>query len=388
MSIHPLSAWKDLERYNVDSEFRRRVDMRIDREEKFSGQRLFNLDIEVTNDCNLSCKTCYNPRVKDSLMTVDEFCYALERGNDLVQHLGMDGIWITISGGEPTSHPNLWTLLHAARQRAFVKGIALITNGTLIDQKGADEIVSINIDEVMVSLDGPTASINDAIRGRGTFDRAMNGIEILRAALKDVFLGSTLTLTAANISAVEDYVNLVFRMGFNYAWVNPPLYTGRLPDFDLAISYEDHLRIMQQVRRLDTKYFREAFSVYYNIPYYPITDPVSPYVDLSTACPWGKNNLTITSKGDVLPCLYSRALRLGNVFQDSLSSLYEEHIIRKIRDGDGLGEPCRSCQFRSFCGGCRARTYYLTGDWSAPDPWCPLARGDYHTKTETRPLAA
>ena len=25
--------------------------------------------------------------------------------------------------------------------------------------------------------------------------------------------------------------------------------------------------------------------------------------------------------------------------------------------------------------GCRARTFYLTGDWMACDPWCPLTRG-------------
>lgn len=36
---------------------------------------------------------------------------------------------------------------------------------------------------------------------------------------------------------------------------------------------------------------------------------------------------------------------------------------------------CKGCKYASFCCGCRARTYYLTGDWFAPDPWCPLNNG-------------
>jgi radical SAM protein with 4Fe4S-binding SPASM domain len=93
---------------------------------------------------------------------------------------------------------------------------------------------------------------------------------------------------------------------------------------------------------------------------------------MSTACPWGRNNLTVTADGSVLPCLYSRGFVLGNVFDESLITLYNQPQLCGFRDGTILAEPCRSCELRPSCGGCRARTYYLTGDWFAADPWCPL----------------
>jgi radical SAM protein with 4Fe4S-binding SPASM domain len=370
---HPLEILRNSPFYASDPAVRRRVDSRLAREKKFARKRLFNLDVEVTTSCNLACKTCYVPFLKKMAMTGEEFHRVLEAGRELVADLQMDGLWLTLSGGEPLMHRGLWAILRDASE-ALVCGVALITNGTLLDASAAEAIRALGIDEVMVSLDGATKQTNDAIRGRGTFDRALRGIETLRTVSPDTFLGSTLTLTTRNADEIESFVKLLVGVGANYAWINPPLYCGRLPHSSLGVTYEEHIRVMTLARRLDTQYFQVGFSVYYNIPYYPLTDPISPFLDLSTACPWGRNNLTVTTEGDVLPCLYSRGLVLGNVFRQPLTSIFRHGLLEGYRSGALLDEPCRSCDYRLFCGGCRARTFYLTGKWLGADPWCPLAR--------------
>ena len=37
---------------------------------------------------------------------------------------------------------------------------------------------------------------------------------------------------------------------------------------------------------------------------------------------------------------------------------------------DKLKGKCGSCEYRYYCGGCRARAYGYTGDYLAPDPGC------------------
>ncbi|KUK07960.1 MAG: putative Fe-S oxidoreductase [Caldanaerobacter subterraneus] len=50
---------------------------------------------------------------------------------------------------------------------------------------------SLGISEVMISLEGASAQIHDAIRGQGSFARTMGGVEILRKYCSNIFLGCT-----------------------------------------------------------------------------------------------------------------------------------------------------------------------------------------------------
>lgn len=360
--------------YETDETFRKRVDRAMKREEIFKDSSLFNFDIEITTDCNLHCKTCYMsaPKQERLTFTFDQFVLIMQKTNELIDHLNVEGTWLTMTGGEPLMNSNYRKMIEVTPDYN-VKGIAIVTNGTLITEKVAEELEQLNVAEVMISLDGATAETNDLIRGNGTFEKVMKAIEALRQT--DMFVGATLTLTTYNVNEIEPYINLCFEKGLNYAWVNPPVYTGRLPGSEIAIGYKEHVDIMKKVKLLDIKYFKYGFGVYYNVPYYPLTDPVSPYTDLNTACPWGRSNLTIRTDGSVLPCLYSRDLVLGNVFTDSLIDIFFHPTLENFRNLSSLEEPCKSCAHIWFCGGCRARTFYLTGDWMTCDPWCPLTQG-------------
>ncbi len=83
-------------------------------------------------------------------------------------------------------HPEILSLL---RDALAVAPTTVLTNGTLIDDTTADALACIAAAapyslEVRVSLDAPTAEENDALRGRGSFAKALAAVR--RLAARDV----------------------------------------------------------------------------------------------------------------------------------------------------------------------------------------------------------
>ena len=133
------------------------------------------LSINVTLRCNLRCAmctTCYD--LPDELDT-DEIL-------DIIDQAALWGVRVLNPlGGEPFVRHDLETILaHAARKDFH---ITLTTNGTLIDDRRAQALARIPPEKLHInfSIDGPQ-QVHDAIRGAGTWSRALAGYLALRRA--------------------------------------------------------------------------------------------------------------------------------------------------------------------------------------------------------------
>jgi radical SAM protein with 4Fe4S-binding SPASM domain len=91
--------------------------------------------------------------------------------------------------------------------------------------------------------------------------------------------------------------------------------------------------------------------------------------------------------GDITPCPYL-PIKLGNIREKSFSEIwFGSEVFKNLRDFNMLKEKCGFCEYRSLCGGCRARAYGLSsdfidfcgdlhepgglrGDYLKEDPWC------------------
>jgi len=128
------------------------------------------LELQVTSRCNLACLHCY----QGTASAVD---LPLEAAVSIVGRLEeMGGLKLLISGGEPMLYPPIFELIDEIAGRSLRR--ILITNGTLIDNRNAQRL---SVHEVQVSLDGWKHG-HEAVRGAGSFDRTMRGIESLRDA--------------------------------------------------------------------------------------------------------------------------------------------------------------------------------------------------------------
>jgi len=57
-----------------------------------------------------------------------------------------------------------------------------------------------------------------------------------------------------------------------------------------------------------------------------------------------------------------------------------------LRDVDRLVGRCGRCEFRSVCGGSRARAYAVTGDVYAEEPACAYQPGSFPYQDDLRAL--
>ncbi|MFC1668550.1 radical SAM/SPASM domain-containing protein [Chlamydiota bacterium] len=103
---------------------------------------------EVTNVCNLNCTVCpqnTNDFRKKGFMDFNLFRHILDNNKslNLVQCNG----W-----GEPFKHPQIIDFITYAKSKG--KRVYLYSNGTLINEKLADEILESGLDRIIFSLDG------------------------------------------------------------------------------------------------------------------------------------------------------------------------------------------------------------------------------------------
>jgi radical SAM protein with 4Fe4S-binding SPASM domain len=84
----------------------------------------------------------------------------------------------------------------------------------------------------------------------------------------------------------------------------------------------------------------------------------------------GNGFLFVSHRGEVFPSGFL-PMSTGSVRRSTLAELYRgDETFRALRDPRRLTGRCGRCEFRSICGGSRARAYALTGDPFATDPWC------------------
>ena len=87
--------------------------------------------------------------------------------------------------------------------------------------------------------------------------------------------------------------------------------------------------------------------------------------------------LFINSEGDVLPCSYF-PLSAGNVLEQPLKEIWEKselfNNLRSFKDYEGK---CGVCKYLGVCGGCRARSYAVTGSYLAEEPYCAYVPANY-----------
>ena len=143
-------------------------------------QALDTLWLQVTGTlCNLACLHCFiscGPKNDNhDLMEMDQVVDALKWGREY----GVKEYYFT--GGEPFLHPEIEEMI----DRTLEQGpLTILTNGMLIDDEMAARLAetfetSDYSFDLRVSLDGTTPEENDALRGRGTFDKIIGSIERL-----------------------------------------------------------------------------------------------------------------------------------------------------------------------------------------------------------------
>jgi len=199
------------------------------------------LHVSVGPGCNNRCTFCmeYGDGLPERF-TLQQIQEQLDRARAFTGD-------VIFTSGEPTLNPLLADAVRAARQRGFTQ-IGLITNGRrLASGDLTRRLLAAGLNEVTISLHGPTAQVHDAITQReGSFAEAVKGLGILAEmrAGRAVALRVNCTLIRANLDHMAGLYELTISHGvdsLNFNTVEP---RGRAADdFDTVVPrYADVLR--------------------------------------------------------------------------------------------------------------------------------------------------
>lgn len=137
--------------------------------------------LAVNSKCNMKCRMCdVGSGVSDThfyknMITGEELQFdVIKKLIDDIRFSFSHKPMIAITSVEPLLYKSLWKVIKYTKDKGF--NVQLTTNGYKLLQYAYD-IVSNDVDELWVSIDGPR-NVHDAVRGiNGVYDAALNGIK-------------------------------------------------------------------------------------------------------------------------------------------------------------------------------------------------------------------
>ena len=156
--------------------------------------------------CNCRCVMCdiWKVTAAEEISAGD-----LERHLDDIEALKVE--WVVFSGGEPLMHSDLFRLARLLHERGI--RTTILTTGLLLE-RDADRIVD-SVDEVIVSLDGPS-QIHDQIRRvHGAFERLAKGVRALHANNDQFPVSARATVQRLNHASLRGTVETAKTLGLS-----------------------------------------------------------------------------------------------------------------------------------------------------------------------------
>ena len=263
-------------------------------------------------------------------------------------------IEIVLSGGEPLLSPYVFDLAHYATSLGHK--IHLLTNATLINNENVKKI-SNSFNSIRISVDGSNPTIHEFHRGKHTFDKTMEAIDML--IQYDAPVQVAMTVTRKNMYDIE---SMTKKFGSRLTF-SPLFPAGRARDSKgLYLS--------------GTEYYNSLSSVDEVYPLsYLCSSLIASKQKRIMKCAIGDGSISISETGDVYPCqlLHFPQFRAGNIKEQSLKSIYEtSDVLQDCRNLTVLEiDGCKRCDIRFICGGaCRARTFYEENRMDVSGSFC------------------
>jgi len=315
-------------------------------QKSFSELRLY-----LTQACNLRCRHCYKfaGRARENELTQDEIESLIR------QHAARRGESLLISGGEPLLRKDVLFKTLSLSHQLGLKSV-LLTNGVLLSDSDVN-ILRDTVDEVQLSLDGPTPEIADYVRGEGNYDAVMFALERLVAGGIKVFLAMTpLPETLAGFERhYQSFVESIrSRFGDSVIFrMSRALEAGRdlsKPSRSYARKFERRI-VAMEANALGQGYGKQIEAAFY--------DPGIRMTTCGIGC-----TLSVESDGNVYPCDLIQSKPLGNVRTDALDVIANRLLAVASRHSVDQSPVCRDCDLRYLCGGtCRLEGRILDGKW-------------------------
>ncbi|MGE5853060.1 MAG: TIGR04053 family radical SAM/SPASM domain-containing protein [Deltaproteobacteria bacterium] len=371
------------------------------------NQRPFTVVWETTRACDLACLHCRaeaNPQRSGDELTFEE-AQALVQS---VKAFGMPYPLFILTGGDPAKRPDIFDIISYARAEGL--RVAMTPSATpLITRSAIQNFAQSGLARLAVSLDGKDAASHDGFRGvPGSFNHTLRildwcaefGLEtqihttVTRHVLDDlreiadliagraIKLWALFLLIAVGRAARPEVRRLNLNARQFEALFHWMYELTQCAPFDVTPREGYHYRrVLLQRRAAELGINAEDLLAKAEMNRWAPSDvAASARATRIVRAPLGVNDgkgiLFVSHRGDVQPSGFLNLIG-GNIRSQTLADIYRRSkVFVQLRDYTALKGKCGVCEFRSICGGSRARAFAVSGDPMRSDPYCvyqPLA---------------
>lgn len=337
---------------NTETPVQQRAYAIAERGVRAPGETPEELYLEVTNRCNLRCRTCpqffgMDERFHD--LSWDRFL-AITDQLPRIRRVVLHGI------GEPLLNPDLGRMIrHLKRRGAYV---LFNSNGLLLRGRKAQDVAASGLDELRISIDGGTAETYQTVRGVDGFDRILGnlrrfaalkaalGVETPRVSLWVTGMKATvrdlpeLVRVAARNQVREVYLQRLVHSERGIATSDQALYGVAGDEDRAAVAEAAHLAEELGVLLRGSGELGPA----------ELVDRPRPGDAPWRGCyrPW--RLMYVTANGNVLPCCIApftgvpyTGIMLGDLNQQRVADVWDGERYRDWRAAMLVGEPPPAC---------------------------------------------
>ncbi len=208
-------------------------------EKEYGFRAPWTMLIDPTSACNLHCTGCWAAEYGDRLnLSFDDLDDIIEQGKKLGIHMFL------FSGGEPlVRKKDIIALCSKHSDSEFLA----FTNGTLIDEEFADDMLRVKNFIPAISVEG-FESATDARRGDGTYRRVLKATSILKE--RKLPFGFSCCYTSQNTSCIgsEEYFDWMIDCGAKFCWFFTYMPVGKGAPTDLMVSAEQRAEMYHKIR--------------------------------------------------------------------------------------------------------------------------------------------
>lgn len=290
--------------------------------EKYNCNIPWAILLDPTSACNLHCTGCWAAEYGNKLnLTFDEIDSIIRQGKEM-------GVYMYIyTGGEPmVRKADLIKLCEKHSDCQFLT----FTNGTLIDEKFADEMLRVKNFIPAISVEG-FEEATDGRRGKGTFQKVVNAMNILKA--KKLPFGISCCYTSQNLDSIssEKYLDQMVEWGAKFVWYFHYMPVGNDAAPELMCSPEQREYMYRKIREYRTT--KPIFAMDFQND--------GEYVGGCIA--GGRRYLHINANGDVDPCVFVHYSD-SNIREKTLLETLTSPLFMAYHDGQPFNEnhlrPC------------------------------------------------
>jgi uncharacterized protein len=309
--------------------------------------KTFNVELVITEECNLGCKYCYMNNVKSSNMTKETFDKFLDTIDKVMKKYDCENYHVSFFGGEPLVNWNLleYAIPKLSKDRNLTSQ-TLITNGLLLTDNIMEFLKKYNVG-VSLSFDGLWNEFNrPLLNGESSLEQYKNKKEFFK---KHNIKGCKVMISPESLpTLIENFEFLINEMHLfpDFTIVRDDIWS----ESDISL-YKDKIKMLA-----------DKFIEYMNKDIYCTTGLFELYtIDTLNSKKYGKrsfgcfagiNGSGYAPNGLYYPCARFSTNNEFPIYDANTNSFFENNL-NTLRNTD-IVDPrtyyvCKSCSIYEYC---------------------------------------